>query len=104
MIEEYHQRWRNDPASVDESWRNFFEGFELAQSARIPRPPRRARTIRAGPRRPSPGWSTGTARSATTSPTSTPFSSRPPEARRNCSNPPASGSPRPTSTGPFTRS
>jgi 2-oxoglutarate dehydrogenase E1 component len=32
LIEEYHQRWRNDPASVDETWRTFFEGFELGQS------------------------------------------------------------------------
>ncbi|HMB07520.1 MAG TPA: multifunctional oxoglutarate decarboxylase/oxoglutarate dehydrogenase thiamine pyrophosphate-binding subunit/dihydrolipoyllysine-residue succinyltransferase subunit, partial [Isosphaeraceae bacterium] len=32
LIEEYHQRWRNDPASVDDTWRIFFEGFELGQS------------------------------------------------------------------------
>jgi 2-oxoglutarate dehydrogenase E1 component len=32
LIEEYHQRWRNDPASVDDTWRMFFEGFELGQS------------------------------------------------------------------------
>ena len=32
LIEENHQRWRNDPASVDESWRIFFEGYELGQS------------------------------------------------------------------------
>jgi len=29
VIEEAYQRWRDDPASVDESWRAFFEGFEL---------------------------------------------------------------------------
>ena len=29
FIEENHQRWRNDPASVDETWRIFFEGYEL---------------------------------------------------------------------------
>src|ERR1700737_5002311 len=28
-IEEAFQRWKRDPASVDESWRYFFEGFEL---------------------------------------------------------------------------
>ncbi|MGE3819388.1 MAG: 2-oxoglutarate dehydrogenase E1 component, partial [Isosphaeraceae bacterium] len=32
LIEEYQRRWRDDPASVDESWRSFFEGFELGQS------------------------------------------------------------------------
>ena len=25
-----YDRWRHDPASVDEQWRAFFEGFELA--------------------------------------------------------------------------
>jgi 2-oxoglutarate dehydrogenase E1 component len=29
-IEDAYQRWRQDPAAVDESWRAFFEGFELA--------------------------------------------------------------------------
>ena len=28
-IEEAYRRWREDPASVDETWRAFFEGFEL---------------------------------------------------------------------------
>src|SRR5262249_23080625 len=28
-IEQAYQRWRNDPASVDDGWRVFFEGFEL---------------------------------------------------------------------------
>ncbi|MBY0527088.1 MAG: 2-oxoglutarate dehydrogenase E1 component [Gemmataceae bacterium] len=28
-IEDAYQRWRQDPRSVDESWRSFFEGFEL---------------------------------------------------------------------------
>ena len=32
LLEEYQQRWRNDPNSVEESWRNFFEGYELGQS------------------------------------------------------------------------
>jgi 2-oxoglutarate dehydrogenase E1 component len=29
-IEEQYDRWRQDPAGVDEQWRAFFEGFELA--------------------------------------------------------------------------
>jgi 2-oxoglutarate dehydrogenase E1 component len=29
VIEQAYQRWRQDPASVEESWRLFFEGFEL---------------------------------------------------------------------------
>jgi 2-oxoglutarate dehydrogenase E1 component len=28
-IEQAYQRWRHDPMSVDESWRLFFEGFDL---------------------------------------------------------------------------
>src|SRR5438105_610709 len=28
-IEDAHRRWLKDPASVDESWRLFFEGFDL---------------------------------------------------------------------------
>jgi 2-oxoglutarate dehydrogenase E1 component len=36
LIDNQYQRWRNDPASVDESWRNFFEGYELGQSAGTP--------------------------------------------------------------------
>jgi 2-oxoglutarate dehydrogenase E1 component len=31
LIEDYYDRWRNDPASVEESWRIFFEGYELGQ-------------------------------------------------------------------------
>jgi 2-oxoglutarate dehydrogenase complex dehydrogenase (E1) component-like enzyme len=31
-IEAAYFRWRRDPASVDESWRHFFEGFELGAS------------------------------------------------------------------------
>jgi 2-oxoglutarate dehydrogenase E1 component len=35
LVEEYQRRWRDDPGSVDESWRHFFEGFDLgAQSLR----------------------------------------------------------------------
>jgi 2-oxoglutarate dehydrogenase E1 component len=32
VIEAAYQKWRADPASVDESWRLFFEGFELGAS------------------------------------------------------------------------
>jgi 2-oxoglutarate dehydrogenase E1 component len=31
-IEDAYRRWQADPASVDESWRTFFEGFELGAS------------------------------------------------------------------------
>src|SRR5881398_3566428 len=29
LIDEQYRRWRDDPGSVDETWRVFFEGFEL---------------------------------------------------------------------------
>lgn len=32
LIEDYYQRWLRDPDSVEPSWRNFFEGYELGQS------------------------------------------------------------------------
>src|SRR5262245_19185907 len=32
LIEANYQRWRTDPASIDDSWRLFFEGYELGQS------------------------------------------------------------------------
>ena len=32
LLEEYHNRWMSDPGSVDDSWRNFFEGYELGQA------------------------------------------------------------------------
>jgi 2-oxoglutarate dehydrogenase E1 component len=31
-LEDAYRRWREDPSSVDESWRYFFEGFELASA------------------------------------------------------------------------
>jgi 2-oxoglutarate dehydrogenase E1 component len=31
-IEEQYERWKGDPASVDEDWRAFFEGFELGSA------------------------------------------------------------------------
>ncbi|HKA06941.1 MAG TPA: 2-oxoglutarate dehydrogenase E1 component [Gemmataceae bacterium] len=33
LIEDFYQRWKADPASVDERWQAFFEGFELAGRA-----------------------------------------------------------------------
>ena len=30
LIEENYRLWRAEPGSVPESWRNFFEGYELA--------------------------------------------------------------------------
>src|SRR5437899_2178004 len=35
-IEEAYQRWQNDPASVDDLWRAFFEGFDLAERTPAP--------------------------------------------------------------------
>ena len=32
LIEANYQRWRTDPASVEDTWRVFFEGYELGQS------------------------------------------------------------------------
>src|SRR5438132_702426 len=34
-LEDAYQRWQNDPHSVDESWRLFFEGFELGTSRAV---------------------------------------------------------------------
>jgi 2-oxoglutarate dehydrogenase E1 component len=31
LIDAYYERWMQDPASVDATWRAFFEGFELAR-------------------------------------------------------------------------
>jgi 2-oxoglutarate dehydrogenase E1 component len=33
LIEDYYDRWLNDPASVDTSWRNFFEGYDLGRES-----------------------------------------------------------------------
>jgi 2-oxoglutarate dehydrogenase E1 component len=33
LLDEYHQRWKKDPASVDATWSAFFEGFELGNSS-----------------------------------------------------------------------
>ena len=32
LLDEYYQRWKQDPDSVDSSWSAFFEGFELGLS------------------------------------------------------------------------
>jgi 2-oxoglutarate dehydrogenase E1 component len=35
LIEDYYQRWLTDSRSVDESWRIFFEGFELGREPQL---------------------------------------------------------------------
>ncbi|CAF0698628.1 2-oxoglutarate dehydrogenase E1 component [Candidatus Methylacidithermus pantelleriae] len=32
-LEEFYRRWKEDPESVDPSWRSFFQGFELGRTA-----------------------------------------------------------------------
>ena len=32
LLDEYYERWKQDPASVDSSWSAFFEGFELGST------------------------------------------------------------------------
>ena len=32
LLDEYYERWQNDPASVDEKWSAFFEGFALGNA------------------------------------------------------------------------
>jgi 2-oxoglutarate dehydrogenase E1 component len=36
LIEEYHQRWLDNPDSVDPTWRAFFQGFTLAGGQLVP--------------------------------------------------------------------
>ena len=36
VIEEYHQRWLDNPDSVDPTWRAFFQGFTLGSSGQAP--------------------------------------------------------------------
>ncbi|MBY0229951.1 MAG: 2-oxoglutarate dehydrogenase E1 component [Gemmataceae bacterium] len=38
VIDAMHQRWRADPDSVEEGWRQFFEGFELGTARRASGP------------------------------------------------------------------
>ncbi len=33
LVEDYYDRWLADPASVEESWRVFFEGYSLGADA-----------------------------------------------------------------------
>src|SRR5689334_8433813 len=33
LIEDQYQRWRQDPSSVDPTWRIFFEGYDLGSQA-----------------------------------------------------------------------
>ena len=35
LIEDYYNRWLKDPDSVDGSWRNFFEGYELGRGPNV---------------------------------------------------------------------
>jgi 2-oxoglutarate dehydrogenase E1 component len=36
LIEDYYQRWSQDPSSVDSSWQNFFEGYEIGRKLAAP--------------------------------------------------------------------
>ena len=36
IIEEYHQRWLDNPDSVDPTWRAFFQGFTLGSNGQAP--------------------------------------------------------------------
>ena len=36
LIDSYYENWKQDPASVDSSWRSFFEGFEFAAKGTQP--------------------------------------------------------------------
>ena len=36
LIEEYHQRWLDNPDSVDPTWRAFFQGFTLGSNGLAP--------------------------------------------------------------------
>ena len=38
LIEEYYQRWQDNPDSVDPTWRAFFQGFTLAGGQQIATP------------------------------------------------------------------
>ena len=55
LIEDYYQRWLNDPSSVDDSWRLFFEGYELGREPAGRADCGRSISMRRGPRRPSRG-------------------------------------------------
>ena len=36
LIEEYYQRWLDNPDSVDPTWRAFFQGFTLGSNGQSP--------------------------------------------------------------------
>ena len=36
LIDDFYQRWQNDPDSVDATWQAFFEGYQLAQQGADP--------------------------------------------------------------------
>ena len=55
LIEDYYERWRKDPDSVDGSWRIFFEGYELGRQSRRSARRRRSISTRRRARRPSRG-------------------------------------------------
>src|SRR5689334_3928 len=39
ILEDLYQRWRQDPSQVEESWRLFFEGFDLGLAQQPAAPP-----------------------------------------------------------------
>ena len=49
LIEDYYERWRKDPTSVEESWRIFFEGYELGREPRGSGRPKASTSTRRGP-------------------------------------------------------
>jgi 2-oxoglutarate dehydrogenase E1 component len=46
LIEEYHQRWLDNPDSLDPTWRAFFQGFTLAGGQSLPASAPTAETVR----------------------------------------------------------
>ena len=48
LVAEYHERWKQDPQSVEPDWRAFFEGFELGLSL-PPKPAKGAPAVAGSP-------------------------------------------------------
>ena len=48
LVAEYHERWKQDPQSVEPDWRAFFEGFELGLSL-PPKPAKGAPSVAGSP-------------------------------------------------------
>jgi 2-oxoglutarate dehydrogenase E1 component len=46
LIEEYHQRWLDNPDSLDPTWRAFFQGFTLAGGQSLPASAPTAESVR----------------------------------------------------------